>query len=126
MFSTTHSRGHFLRSYLEDKGITVRRVVNDGLPWLWRIREFRLLLDHLATSPQDVRIPDLRSHLLNITSPDPHTYGTQPTVWTMMADRLLTELQEDLAPTPAHPGLWPKRSTKHCPSKGDHILLEKE
>ncbi|MCE2530159.1 MAG: RecQ family ATP-dependent DNA helicase [Acidimicrobiia bacterium] len=104
VFSTTHSRGHLVRAYLEDKGIPVRRVIDDGLPWLWRIREFRLLLDHLATSPhQDIRIPDLRAQLPNITSPDPHTFGTQTTVWTMMAARLLTELQQDLGSDPCPP-----------------------
>ena len=104
VLSTRHTRGHLIRAYLEAKGIPVRRVIDDGLPWMWRIREFRLLLDHLATNPHnDIRVPDLRAQLPNITSPDPVAFGTQTTVWTMMAARLLTELEEDLGAQPCPP-----------------------
>ena len=96
--------GTWVRAYLEAKGIPFGRVIDDGLPWLWRIREFRLLLDRLATrTHEDIRIPDLRTQLPNITRSDPVAFGAKTTVWTSMAARLLTELEEDLGAGPCPP-----------------------
>ena len=81
------------RAFLEHKGIHVRRVVQQGLPWLGRIREFRLLLRHLHHhSTPELPIPALRRHLPRITR--------SKSFWTHTADRILAQLEEQTGDDP--------------------------
>ena len=85
----SHAQLAPVRALLEKKGVPVRRSVPDGLPRLNRIREFRLLLDHLAPSQStEISVPELRQHLNVIC----HLEETG-TCWTGMADRMLAELE---------------------------------
>ena len=85
----SHAQLAPVRALLEKKGVPVRRSVPDGLPRLDRIREFRLLLDHLAASQStEVSVPELRQHLNGICHLEENG-----TCWTGMADRMLAELE---------------------------------
>ena len=88
-----HAQVNANRAFLEHKGVQVRRVVQQGLPWLGRIREFHLLLRHLRQLPSpELTIPALRRHLPRITR--------SKSFWTLTADQILAQLEEQTGRDP--------------------------
>ena len=88
-----HDQANTIRAFLEHKGIPIRRVVPNGVPWLGRIREFRLLIEHLQhTATTEIPLPRLRDRLPTIS-------GCR-SAWTMTADRVLASLQHQLGAEP--------------------------
>ena len=88
-----HTQVNANRAFLEHKGIPIRRVVHQGLPWLGRIREFRLLLQHLHQHPTlELPIPELRHRL-------PHIARAK-SFWTLTADQTLALLEDQTGHDP--------------------------
>ncbi len=93
VLARTHKQVAVVRAFLEMKGVPVRRAITDGLPWLGRIREFRLLLDHLdELRAKDISVPELRTRLGQVCGAE--------SLWTAMARRVLKEVEGG---TGAHP-----------------------
>ena len=85
----THAQLAQVRGLLEKNSVPVRRSVPDGLPRLVRIREFRLLLDYLASfHAPEISLPDLRRKLKDICRVE-----EPATIWTGMADRMLAAIE---------------------------------
>ena len=83
----THRQLAETRAMLEMNDVPIRRAIPDGLPWLGRIREFRLLLEHLEGCREgDISIPEIGKRLERICG------GASP--WTRMAGRMIEELEE--------------------------------
>ncbi len=107
------------RGFLEDHNIPIRRPIPpSGLPRLHRIREFRRLLTHLqqADSP-DIAVPALRENIATIC-------GTQ-SVWTQMADRILSQIQQATGTAPC-PTAYLTRAvhTELAVAKSEHLIGE--
>ncbi|MDE0519133.1 MAG: ATP-dependent helicase, partial [Candidatus Dadabacteria bacterium] len=86
VLSRTHDQLASVRALLEREGVPVRRVLRDGLPPLWRIREFKRLLTHLEESKlPEVSIPKLRGELSRVCGVD--------SFWTAMASRMLMDIE---------------------------------
>ncbi len=86
-----------VRALLEKKGAPVRRAIPEGLPRLGRVREFKHLLEHLEVMGHlDICIPKLRRQLSDICG-----VRTRGTLWSVMADRMLAELEEASPPKTA-------------------------
>lgn len=93
VLARTHKQLAVVRAFLEMNEVPVRRAITDGLPWLGRIREFRLLLDHLdELQAKDISVPELRMRLGQVCGAE--------SLWTAMARRVLKEIEGD---TGAHP-----------------------
>ena len=86
ILSRTHGQLAAVRALLEREGVPIRRVLRDGLPPLWRIREFKRLLEHLEENKLlEISIPKLRGELSRICGVD--------SFWTAMASRILMDLE---------------------------------
>ena len=86
ILSRTHGQLAAVRALLEREGVPIRRVLRDGLPPLWRIREFKRLLAHLEENKLlEVSIQKLRGELSRICGAN--------SSWTAMASRILMDLE---------------------------------
>ena len=86
ILSRTHDQLDAVRALFEREGVPIRRILRDGLPPLWRIREFKRLLAHLEENKLlEVSIPKLRGELSGICGVD--------SSWTAMASRMLMDLE---------------------------------
>ena len=103
------------RAFLERQGIPVRRAVRKrtgkgdsaqrSLPWLGRIREFRLLIQHLQDADaHETPIADLRQRLPEITEQArtvrSSAVSVSVSVWTELADEVLASVQEQVGDEP--------------------------
>ena len=85
----THDELVGVRALLEQSGVPIRRALPDGLPPLWRIREFaRLLCELQNKGASNVSIPRLRAQLDRVCG--------ATSFWTAMADRMLAGLEVEL------------------------------
>lgn len=88
----THEAVDFVRAYLENRNIPTKRPVPYQMPSLRRIREFRKLLEHLEQSKDaDVKVSTLRRDIETICG---------ATYWTVLADRLLAEIEQEVGESP--------------------------
>ena len=89
VLARTHKQVAVVRAFLEMNDVPVRRAIRNGLPWLGRIREFRLLLDHLdKLQSKYISVPELRIRLGQVCG-----VGS---LWTAMAHRVLKEVEGDV------------------------------
>ena len=85
----THDELVGVRALLELSGVPIRRALPDGLPPLWRIREFaRLLCELKNKAASNVSIPRLRAQLDRVCG--------ATSFWTAMADRMLAGHEVEL------------------------------
>ncbi|MCE2527724.1 MAG: ATP-dependent helicase, partial [Actinomycetia bacterium] len=85
----SHAQLAPVRRLLENHNVPVRWSVPDRLPRLDRIREFRLLLDDLASlDDSEISAPELRRQLKDVCR-----INGPATIWTGMADRMLAAIE---------------------------------